>query len=305
LVDLSFAMPSIALALLSLTYLAAAEEGSAFGDDAPVAPPKRKGLTLRKPAPVPEESESAFGDVDLLKDERESKSNKLSSETPEEESAFGDVDYLQDVAEIAHAAPTSKPSLRKKSAQEYEESAFGELPVDDKSGSLDEKELQQLDEKQSLVEEAALAGELKEDAEDELDDEDMKAKYEAPHGKSGEGLDAMSDTKSGLPEYAEDDSAPGDHAHEHEVRPAQAKGCTGPQCEAEKWSPVRNVHAYGPSGKPANWKPRRILGNGKELVSDEPARERGPRIYSRHMAVEHQSPPKRSLGEFMSSFMER
>merc|ERR1719428_2609811 len=125
-------MRSNALVLLSFIYQASAgDDGSAFGDDIPVVAPKRSKLTLRKPTPTYEESESAFGDVDLNRD-------TVSSKKPEpehEESAFGDVDYLRDVVEDAHAAP--QPSLRKKSAP-AEESAFGDVPQDDKGDSSSE-----------------------------------------------------------------------------------------------------------------------------------------------------------------------
>jgi len=294
-------MISTALLLLSFTYLTSAtdEEGSAFGDDAPYVAPKRK-LTLRKPKLSDDESESAFGDVDFLNDVAEIKP-KASSSKPElrkkpeiyEESAFGDVDYLRDVAEDAHSAASSKPALRRKREPEYEESAFGDGP--ETGDSFEKKEIQQLDEKQSLVEESALGGELKDDAEADLDDKDMKAQYDEG-AVDGHGL--HSGDSGSAPERDSEqrvDSVP------QEVRPADAKPCVGAQCEAERWSPVRNVHAYGPSGKPANWKPRNILGKD----GHEPPRERGPRIYSRHQAVEHQAPPKRSLEDFMSSFLER
>jgi hypothetical protein len=290
-------MRSITLVLLSFTYLASAtNEESAFGEDVPVVAPKRSKLTLRKPALTDEESESAFGDVDFSKDERENKRPKpemrKQPEPEHEESAFGDVDYLQDVVQDAHTAPRSPPTLRKKSAPE--ESAFG-----DESDS--ENGIQQLGEQESLVEESALGGALQDDADDDLDDKEMKEESE-------QSLNEMH-SKSGLKEEGE--SSEGVEEHERrseEVREAEksdGKKCVGPQCEADKWSPVRNVHAYGPSGKPANWKPRKILGNGKELMAEEEPRVRGPRIYSRHQAVEHQAPEKRSLGEFVSSFLER
>lgn len=296
-------MRSTTLVLLSFTYLASAtDEGSAFGDDVPVVAPKRK-LTLRKPAPTDEELESAFGDVDLDRKTLSSKPEMRKKPEPEdEESAFGDVDYLQDVVEDAHAAPRSQPTLRKKSAPENVESVFGDVPEGDKGASSPEKGLEKLEEQESLVEESALGGALQDDAEDNLDDKDMKE--ESEHG-----IDEMWNTKSGFTE--EDESAIGGEEHElrsEEVRASETtetKKCVGPQCEAEKWSPVRNVHAYGPSGKPANWKPRHILGNGKDLMAEEEPRVRGPRIYSRHQAVEHQAPPKRTVGEFVSSFMER
>merc|ERR1719378_967394 len=125
-------------------------------------------------------------------------------------------------------------------------------------------------------------------------------------GESEESLKEMWNTKSGFVEEGESAHEGEQHErHSEEVRESDGKKCTGPQCEAEKWSPVRNVHAYGPSGKPANWKPRKILGNGKELMAEEEPRVRGPRICSGHQAVEHQAPEKRSLGEFVSSFLER
>jgi len=296
-------MHSTALVLLSFTYLVSAtDEGSAFGDDAPVMAPKRSRLTLRKPTPTYEESESAFGDVDFSNDASENKREKQPElakkpASMHEESAFGDVDYLRDVVEDVHVAP-SKPALRKKSTPENEESAFGDGMPGNKGDSSEAGGLQKLDETQSLIEESELGGELTDDAEDNLDDKDLKKESEQE-------LNPMWNTKSGFTEG--DEAAVGGEEHEHrseEVR-ASEKKCTGSQCDAEKWSPVRNVHAYGPSGKPANWKPRRIIGNGKDLMADETPRERGPRIYSRHQAVEHQAPAKRSLGEFMSSFLER
>jgi len=275
-------MRSITLLLISLTYLTSAtDDGSAFGDDVPVVAPKRSKLTLRKPQPTHEESESAFGDVeDYLKGASEKSSQPEVWEKPEPddydgESAFGDVDYLRDVVENAHAAPR----LRKKGATEdvpQEESAFGDVQEGDNGDSLSENGIQQIEEQESLVEETALGGELEDDAADALDDKEMKEDAEKEHELRSE-----------------------------EVRASETKKCTGTMCDAEKWSPVRNVHAYGPSGKPADWKPKRIFGSGKELMAEEAPRERGPRIYSRHQAVEHQAPPKRSLGEFVSSIMER
>jgi len=299
-------MRTITLVLLSFTYLASAEE-SAFGEDVPAVAPKRSKLTLRKPTLTDEESESAFGDVDFSKDEHENKRSKpemrKQPEPEHEESAFGDVDvdYLQGVVEDAHTAPRSAPTLRKRSAEAEEESAFGDVPQGDKSDSSSENGIQQLGEQESLVEESALGGALQDDADDDLDDKEMKEESE-------QSLNEMH-SKSGLKEEGE--SSEGGEEHERrseEVREAEksdGKKCVGPQCEADKWSPVRNVHAYGPSGKPANWKPRKILGNGKELMAEEEPRVRGPRIYSRHQAVEHQAPEKRSLGEFVSSFLER
>jgi len=278
-------MRTITLVLLSFTYLASAEE-SAFGEDVPVVAPKRSKLTLRKPTLTDEESESAFGDVDFSKDERENKRSKpeMRKQHEHEESAFGDVDvdYLQGVVEDAHTAPRSAPTLRKRSAEAEEESAFGDVPQGDKSDSSSENGIQQLGEQESLVEESALGGALQDDADDDLDDKEMKEESEQSlneHERRSEEV--------------------------REAEKSEGKKCVGPQCEADKWSPVRNVHAYGPSGKPANWKPRKILGNGKELMAEEEPRVRGPRIYSRHQAVEHQAPEKRSLGEFVSSFLER
>jgi hypothetical protein len=301
-------MRSITLVLLSFTYLASAtNEESAFGEDVPVVAPKRSKLTLRKPTLTDEESESAFGDVDFSKDERENKRSKpemrKQPESENEESAFGDVDYLQDVVQDAHTAPRSAPTLRKRSAEAQDESAFGDgdVPQGDKSDSSSENGIQQLGEQESLVEESALGGALQDDADDDLDDKEMKEESE-------QSLNEMY-SKSGLKEEGE--SSEGGEEHERrseEVREAEKsdeKKCVGPQCEADKWSPVRNVHAYGPSGKPANWKPRKILGNGKELMAEEEPRARGPRIYSRHQAVEHQAPEKRSLGEFVSSLLDR
>jgi len=278
-------MRTITLVLLSFTYLASAEE-SAFGEDVPAVAPKRSKLTLRKPTLTDEESESAFGDVDFSKDERENKRSKpeMRKQHEHEESAFGDVDvdYLQGVVEDAHTAPRSAPTLRKRSAEAEEESAFGDVPQGDKSDSSSENGIQQLGEQESLVEESALGGALQDDADDDLDDKEMKEESEQSlneHERRSEEV--------------------------REAEKSEGKKCVGPQCEADKWSPVRNVHAYGPSGKPANWKPRKILGNGKELMAEEEPRVRGPRIYSRHQAVEHQAPEKRSLGEFVSSFLER
>lgn len=316
-------MLSTTLALLSFTSLVSAtDEGSAFGEDVIIDAPRPKKLTLRKPAATAEESESAFGDVDILDDVSE-KTQATSSSKPdlrkkpapvsEEESAFGDVDYLRDVAEDAHAAPSSPPTLRRKHGAEDEESAFGDGPQDEKAEeSFAEKKIEPLDGKESLVEEAALGGELKDDAGDNLDDQEMKAESEersmerseldsAP--KHNEGLDSMWDTKSAVPEDVKDESSFGGDA---EVRPTHNYKCVGALCEADKWSPVRNVHAYGPSGKPANWKPRRFLSTGGEQEREhEQPRPRGARIYSRHMAVDHQAPPKRTLGEFVNSLMER
>jgi hypothetical protein len=299
-------MRSITLLLISLTYLTSAtDEGSAFGDDVPVVAPKKSKLFLRKPQPTNEESESAFGDVeDYLKGASEKSSQPEIRKKPEPddydgESAFGDVDYLRDVVENAHAAPRSPPQLRKRSATEdapQEESAFGDVQEGDKGDSLPDNGIQQIEEQESLVEETALGGELEDDAADALHDKEMKDDAE-------KGLNGM---KSGFTE--EDLSNLGGEEHElrsEEVRASETKKCTGSMCDAEKWSPVRNVHAYGPSGKPADWKPKRIFGSGKELMAEEAPRERGPRIYSRHQAVEHQAPPKRSLGEFVSSIMER
>jgi len=285
-------MLSTTLKLLSFTYLVSAtNEGSAFGDGFPELPKKRK-LTLRKPASA--DSESAFGDVGPGE-------TKPTASEPEEESAFGDVDYLRNVVEDTHKAPT-KPTLRRKRDYEEsaeEESAFGPnaFPSAHKGAAADDssedKELEQLPEKPSFVEESALGGGLKDDAEDDLDDADIK---EAEDDK----------TKLALDELATDGSELEHRSEEARVSDAKdAEQCYGPQCTADKWSPVRNVHAHGPSGKPKDWKPRRVFGSGnKELMSDEP-RQRGPRIYSRHQAVEHKSPEKKSLGEFMSSIMER
>lgn len=286
--------------LLAFTYLASAtDEGSAFGEDVPVVAPKRSKLTLRKPQLTDEEAESAFGDVDFSKDERpKPEMRKQPDPVHDEESAFGDVDYLNDVVQDAHTAPRSPPTLRKKSATE--ESAFGDVPQTDvqqgdKSDSSSENGIQQLPEQESLVEESALGGALQDDElDDSLDDKEMKD--ESEHEQS------LNEMWSEGKEH---------ERRSEEVREAEkgdglpTEKCTGPQCEADKWSPVRNVHAYGPSGKPANWKPRKILGNGKDLMAEEEPRVRGPRIYSRHQAVEHQAPEKRSLGEFVSSFLER
>jgi hypothetical protein len=306
-------MRSTTLVLLSFTYLASAtDEGSAFGEDIPVVAPKRSKLTLRKPTPTDEESESAFGDVDFLKDESVNKRETLSSKpglrkkpaAVQEESAFGDVDDLQDVAQDAHIAPSSAPTLRKKNAPGLEEeSAFGDVPeLPDNGDSSSANGMQQLGEHESLVEESALGGALKDDSDDDLDDKEIK-------DESEQSLSEMRNTKSGFVEEGESALEEGEkhERHSEEVHASAhfEKKCTGPQCEADKWSPVRNVHAYGPSGKPANWKPRKIIGNGKELMSDEQPRARGARIYSRHQAVEHQAPSKRSLGEFVSSFLER
>merc|ERR1719263_829947 len=172
-------MLSTTLTLLSFSYLVSAtDEDSAFGDFAPSAPPKRK-LTLRKPTPMDEESDSAFGDGDYAEPEAMSSKPELRKKAhpvEEEESAFGDVDidYLRGVVEDAHESP--KPSLRKKKETVNEESAFGDAASS--GASLDEKEIEQLDEKQSLMEESALGGELKDDAEDSLDDADIKAQSE-------------------------------------------------------------------------------------------------------------------------------
>lgn len=299
-------MRSTTLVLLSFTYLASADEGSAFGDDIPYVAPKRSKLTLRKPAATAPEEESAFGDVDFLKDGYETKKATVSSkpEMPmEEESAFGDVDYLQDVVQDAHIAPSSPPSLRKKIAPAEEESAFGDItlgdvPQGDKAKSPSETGIEQLTEQQSFVEKSELGGPLEDEAQELLDDKEMK-------DDSEQGLKE----KSGL--NAEDLAAFGGEEHERhaeEVRASDAKKCTGAQCNApaeEKWTPVRNVKAYGKSGKPENWKPRRLTLNGKELMADEEPKIRSKRIYSRHQAVEHQAPEKRSMGDFLSSFMER
>ena len=76
-------MLSTTLALLSFTSLVSAtDEGSAFGEDVIIDAPRPKKLTLRKPAATAEESESAFGDVDILDDVSE-KTQATSSSKPD------------------------------------------------------------------------------------------------------------------------------------------------------------------------------------------------------------------------------